>query len=192
MPTIDLGEAPRILLVRLSAIGDVVVATPTIRALRAAYPKAYLAWLVEDKAQDAVLGNPDLDEVIVYPRHAWRQELTGRWGGLQRSGRVAGLVRALRARRFDVAIDFQGLLRSALLACASGARYRIASTGTREGSGRLYTIRLPRPRDPSSRQRCLDLLRPLGVRSADRRMMFPLTDAERSSAAGLLSEAGLP
>jgi heptosyltransferase-1 len=190
IPKIDLGDVPRILLVRLSAIGDVVVATPAIHALRAAYPGAYLAWLVEDRAQDVVLGNPELDEVIVWPRQAWKRELTGPGARVRHMGRVAGLVRELRARQFDVAIDFQGLLRSALLVYASGARHRIATAGTREGSGRFYTIRLPRPADLSSRQRCLDLLQPLGVCSMDRRMAVPFTEADRSAAARMLAEAG--
>lgn len=190
-PNLVLGEAPRILLVRLSAIGDVVVATPTIRALRAAYPRAYLAWLVEDRAQDVVLGNPDLDEVIVWPRQAWKRELRGGRGRGRHAGRVMGLARELRRRRFDVAIDFQGLLRSALLVRASGARHRIANTGTREGSAALYTLRLPRSGDLSSRQRCLDLLQPLGVASTDRQMAVPITEADRESAGRLLEEGGL-
>jgi heptosyltransferase-1 len=191
VPKLPLGEAPRILLVRLSAIGDVVVATPTIRALREAFPRAYLAWLVEDRAQDVVVGNADLDEVIVWPRQAWKRELGGARGRVRHVGRVRRLAQELRARRFDVAIDFQGLLRSALLVYASGARHRIANTGTREGSAALYTLRLPRSGDLSSRQRCLDLLQPLGVTSTDRRMAVPITDADREAGKRMLEEAGL-
>src|SRR4029079_7809884 len=124
LPILPLGETPRILLVRLSAISDVVVATPTIRALRETFPRAYLAWLVEDRAQDVVAGNADLDEVIVWPRQGWKRELRGVGGRVRGSRRVVELARELRRRRFDIVIDFQGLLRSALLVYASGARHR--------------------------------------------------------------------
>src|SRR5438067_993855 len=100
----QLGSAPRILLIRLSAIGDVVVTTPVSRALRAAFPDAYLAWVVEPKSAGALRANPFLDDVIVWERHPHaplpKQLAAYRW-----------LRRELRTRRFDVAIDFQGLLR---------------------------------------------------------------------------------
>jgi 3-deoxy-D-manno-octulosonic-acid transferase len=198
----------RILLVRLSAIGDVVVATPVIRALRQAYPSAYLAWLVEEKAADIVRGNPDLDEVIVWPRATWALDSPGIAGIPRRLRRHLAFLAELRRRRFDVAIDFQGLLRSSLISFASGARVRIASEGTREGSRYLYTTRVPRrgggrpiastpgsacrhrPGDPSSRQRCLDLLQPLGIASRDRRMNVWIAEEDRRIADGLLEEAG--
>jgi heptosyltransferase-1 len=174
-----------VLLIRLSAIGDVVVTTPVARALRAAFPEAYLAWVVEPKAKDAVLGNPFLDEVIV-----WDRRRSGGTGG--QVGAYRWLARELRARRFDVAIDFQGLLRSGLIGLLAGARHRIGNTRCKEPAGWLYTARVPRPTDTtSSRQRCLDLLQPLGVRSRDRRMVFALSEGERQRAQALLAEAGV-
>jgi heptosyltransferase-1 len=184
-PTIQLGERPRILLVRLSAIGDVVVATPVIRRLRSAFPAAYLAWLAEEKAFGIVEGNPGLDEVIVWPRERWTRE-----GGRSPASRARSLgqhlrfARGLRERSFDVAIDFQGLLRSALIVRASGAAWRVASEGTKEGSAHFYNVRVPRGDDRSSRQRCLDLLRPLGIETSDRRMdvWFSAEDAAAANA----------
>src|SRR5947208_1875618 len=159
MSPLNLGPRPRILLVRLSAIGDVVVTTPVPRVLRQALPNAYLAWVVEEKAADVLAGNPYLDEVIVWPRASWQRE--PHW--FTRIGRHARFVSDLRRRRFDVAIDFQGLARSAWLVAAAGIPHRIGNAGTREGSGLWYTVRVQRPEVPSTRQRCLDLLRPLGV-----------------------------
>lgn len=191
-PTIDLGERPRILLVRLSAIGDVVVATPVIRALRATFPSAYLAWLVDEKAADIVRGNPALDEVIVARRPRvlsapGSRSVPAAWSA---AGSAWSLIGALRRRRFDVAIDFQGLLRSALLARLSGARWRIASAGTREGSACFYNVRVPRTEEPSSRQRCLDLLKPLGICSRDRRMWVWFDSADQERAERLVKRVG--
>lgn len=189
-PTIHLGQKPRILLVRLSAIGDVVVTTPVIRALREAYPESYLAWAVEEKAADVIRANPLLDEVIVWPRLAWRAlgaGPAGRWNCLRQNAAFFG---ELRRRRFDVAVDFQGLLRSAVVTRASRAHVRIASEGTREGSTLLYNIRVPRGENPSSRQRCLDLLRPLGVVSTDRRMHVWFDEPDRQAADRILRSGG--
>jgi heptosyltransferase-1 len=116
----------------LSAIGDVVVTTPVIRALREALPDAHLTWVVEEKSADVLTANPSLDEVIVWPRAAWQRQLP--WPA--RQAQHARFLADLRRRRFDVAIDFQGLARSAWLIFAAGARHRIGNTRTREGSDR--------------------------------------------------------
>jgi heptosyltransferase-1 len=131
------GASPRILIIRLSAIGDVVMASALIPVLRRAHPQAYLAWLVEPPAQDLLKHNRALDEVIVWPRHRWRQ--------LARSGRLPALyrqvrdfIRQLRRRRFDIVLDLQGLLKSALWAYLTGAGERVG-LGSREGSALLMT-----------------------------------------------------
>src|SRR5438105_6303271 len=116
MIPVNLGPRPRILLVRLSAIGDVVVTTPVARVLRQALPEAHIAWVVEEKAADVLVGNPHLDEVIIWPRSSWQQQS----GGWARLARHRKFIADLRRRRFDVGIDFQGLARSAFLLAAAG------------------------------------------------------------------------
>lgn len=133
------------MLIRLSALGDVVMASPLIHAFRRAYPTARLAWLGEWPAAALVQGHPDLDEVIIWPRSEWRRLWRAR-RYLTLARQVRAFARELRARRFDLAVDLQGLLKSALWAWASGARERIG-LGSREGSGRLMTRVLRRQGD---------------------------------------------
>ena len=131
------ADARKILVVRLSARGDVVLSSPLAGALRRRYPAAHIAWAVEERTADVIRHNPHLDEVIVWERAEWKRMLrTGRWGAFL--GAAADFFTALRDRRFDVAIDAQGLLRSGALALFSGARVRIG-LGSREGSGLLMT-----------------------------------------------------
>ena len=133
-------------MVRLSARGDVAFASPLAGALRRRYPRAHLAWVAEDGAADVIRHNPHLDEVIVLERGAWgRMFRGGRWGGL--AGAVGDFIGGLRERRFDVAIDAQGLLRSGLVTFLSGAPVRIG-LGSREGSGWLMTAVVARGGDP--------------------------------------------
>jgi len=96
----------RILIMRLGAYGDILMATPLLAALRAAYPDAYLSWLAGPTEYQAINASPYLDELIVwdgaYIRSAWRH---GRIGpALVRS---AALLRELRRRRYDVFISLQ-------------------------------------------------------------------------------------
>lgn len=124
----------KILLIRLRLIGDVVLTTPAIRAVRRALPDAHLAYLVEPHASAAVAGNPHLDDVIVAP-------LTR---GLARVRADAALAVRLRRARYDTVVDFHGGPRSSLLAWASGAPRRVGYDVP--GRGWMYTDRIHRPR----------------------------------------------
>lgn len=137
------SAAPRrILIVRLSAIGDILFASPLIGALRRAHPDAYLAWLVQPEYLGLLAAHPDLDEVIECPLGRWRALARERRFGVLRA-EVGALRARLRARRFDLALDLQGLLKSGALAWLSGAPERIG-LGSRELSGWLMTHRVAR------------------------------------------------
>ena len=116
--------ADRILVIRLGAVGDVVRTLPAVSSLRAAYAGAHLSWLVEPAATSAVQGQPWVDEVIVFPRDRLTAALRGGAPGAALR-ELAGFLRGLRRRRFDLVVDFHGILRSALLGVLSGARRRI-------------------------------------------------------------------
>lgn len=127
-PSIDLGAKPRILLLKLSAIGDCLVASPLARALRERYPEAHLTWLVGDKAALVVRGNPFVDEVL-----EWR-------GGF---GATLSLMREVRRRRFDAVVDVQGAWKSAPFALASGAKYRAVSSRADGAARRAANLVVP-------------------------------------------------
>ena len=111
-------RSPRILIVRMSAIGDVIHGIPVVCALREAFPNAFLAWLAEGTAGDVLDGHAALDELVRVPRRFWKspREI---WHMRQR----------LRSLRFDIAIDLQCLTKSAIAAWLSGAPRRIGKSG---------------------------------------------------------------
>lgn len=134
-----------ILFIRLSAIGDIVFASPLITALRRAHPQARIVWLVQAEYRALLDHHPDLDDVIACPLQHWRQ--------LWRARRFGELLRGIRALRttlqsynIDVAIDLQGLLKSGLFTWLSAAPERIG-LGSREGSQWLMTRTVPRGGD---------------------------------------------
>ena len=94
------GESPRILIVRLSAIGDVIHGMPLACSLRARFPNAFLAWVVQQRGAELLAGHEALDELIVLPR-----------GFLKSPATLWRLRRRLRALNFNCAIDAQGLTR---------------------------------------------------------------------------------
>ncbi|MGI9628486.1 MAG: glycosyltransferase family 9 protein [Longimicrobiales bacterium] len=134
-------HAKSILLVRLSARGDVVFASPLAAAIKRSRPDVHLCWIAEERTADVIQHNPHIDEVIVWERARWKALLKG--GKLVQLFRhIRTFRRTLRRGRFDVAIDAQGLLRSGAVAFLSGAPLRIG-LGSREGSRLLMTRVLP-------------------------------------------------
>jgi len=115
----------RVLVIRLSAIGDVVNTLPAVTLLRRALPDATLGFVVEDRARDVIVGHPLLDRAYVFPRKRWRGMLRHPASWRQLAAEIRGWVRELREGHWDVALDFQSNLKGAAFAFASGAPRRI-------------------------------------------------------------------
>lgn len=154
--TLPADPPPRILITRLRYLGDVILSTPLVAALRRAYPHARLEYLVEEAFAPALEANPHLDRVHAYPAGA-------------SLGDLARQVRELRRGRFDAVIDLFGNPRSALLSRLSGASLRVGPA--RGARSRLFTHRRGRPEgDRSAIRHHLDKAVPLlGERPAEER-----------------------
>jgi heptosyltransferase I len=180
----------RILIIRASAIGDVVFASPMAQALRATYPEARIAWLAEPGIHELLLPDPCIDEVIVWPKAEWRRLWRER-----RLAALAGTVRAfarsLRGKGFDTVLDLQGLLKSGLLAWATRAPRRIG-LGSREGSSLLMSEVIPlggRAERISSEY--LHCAQRLGLDCGNFRPRLALDAAAEGHALALLADHGL-
>src|SRR6266403_5631791 len=108
----------RILIVKLGSIGDIVHTLPSLAAMRRALPDSEISWVVERRSSEILKDNPIIDRLIEVDTKALRRGLMS--GETLRAPRQQ--LRRLRASTFDVAIDFQGLLKSASIARLSGAR----------------------------------------------------------------------
>ncbi|AGB42275.1 3-deoxy-D-manno-octulosonic-acid transferase [Halobacteroides halobius DSM 5150] len=134
----------KILLVRLSAIGDVIHALPVARAVRETYPQAQLTWIVEEKAKDLVIDNPNLDRVIVLPKEQWKADFkANKRATLKEAKEFFAKIR--KEYDFDLALDLHGLFKSGLTAYLSGAKRRIGSQAGQEGSPLFYNQQLELP-----------------------------------------------
>ena len=181
---------PRVLVIRLSAIGDIVMASALIPVLRSSWPDAHIAWLTESAGVALLRHNPRLDEVLTWPRGEWRAlRRSRRYREL--AGAAVALVRELRRRRFDLVLDTQGLLKSAVWARLCGAHRRVG-LGSREGSQLLMTETLSRK--TGSRRigaEYLALARHLGLEVGDFRMDIPLGSEAVRSARDRLAGVGV-
>ncbi|MFM7206997.1 MAG: glycosyltransferase family 9 protein [Planctomycetaceae bacterium] len=147
-------QPPRsLVIVKLSAIGDVLHGVPVAVAAKRAFPMCRIGWVVEGRAADVLAGHPAIDHLFRMPR-----------GWLTSATQVASLRRQLRAFTADVAIDLQGLLKSGVASWLSGAPVRIghAAPAAREQAWRAYTHRVRATMPHVVEQNC-DLLAPLGV-----------------------------
>lgn len=177
-----------ILLVRPRLIGDVILTTPSVQALRRRFPDAKLLYLVEALAAPVVAANPRIDRTyVIRHRRGWRRWLED-WQ----------LARALRSARVDIAIDLHGGPRSGWLTWATRAPMRVGY----DVSGRrwMYTHRIARPRGYQPRHSVLnqwDLVAPVVGPAADlpsperERVEMPIPDAARASVTARLSSMGI-
>jgi lipopolysaccharide heptosyltransferase I len=157
-----------LLIIRLSALGDVVHVLPALAALRAAFPEARIGWAVEEKAASLLEGHPQIDRLHVIPRQALAQAARSRdVGAFVRQARQS--VRELRHASYETTLDFQSNFRSSLLAFLSGAKRRIGQPVpySKEGA-RVLVTETPAAveRTVHKIERNLRLLAPLGVEPA--------------------------
>ena len=141
----------RLLIVRLSAMGDVIHTLPAVQALRESFPDAHIGWLIEERWAELLCApgsprrgprsplRPLVDEVHTVDLKGWGKSLFS----LSSLQRIATVWNDVRGARYDVAVDLQGAIRSAVLARWSGARVVYGAAEPRESpASLLYTRRV--------------------------------------------------
>jgi ADP-heptose:LPS heptosyltransferase len=157
-------QISRILISRLSAIGDCVLTTPLLCALRDHFPNAHITWVTERGPATLLEGHAALDQLIVVPK---------RW--MKSPAEVRQLRSKLRASRFDLAIDPQGLTKSSLITWLSGAQRRIGFLKPRGRElSRWFNRELVTPTQEHLVDAQLELLKPLGIGQLQVRFDLPV------------------
>lgn len=185
----------RILIVKLSAIGDVIQTLPMLAALRAEFPRAGIDWVVEEDARELLEGHPALNRVIVSRRKAWQREIFQR-GRLSASLKeIKDFIRELRAREYDWVIDVHGILKSGVVVGLSRGKRKIGfrrSPKIADEGNYFFTRERYRPLDIERHavERYLDLIAQLGVPVEPVSLTYECGGEARRRAEDLLFGAG--
>ncbi|MBQ7515889.1 MAG: glycosyltransferase family 9 protein [Schwartzia sp.] len=175
-----------ILIIKLSAIGDVIHALPVSHAIKETFPEARTTWVVEPPARELLEGNPYIDDILLFEKKKFKESL----GGFVRN--FGPFRRRLRAGRFDIALDLQGLGKSAAIAWFSGAPRRLGTCNMRELSDHISHPVIGPHAKGHIVERYLDVARAIGCRVD--KVVFPvvLSEREQTLAIRILEQGGVP
>ena len=184
----------KILIVKLSAIGDVIHTLPALNAIRKHYPDAHITWLVEEAASSLIEGHTALNRVLVSKRKTWLKGLAKR-SCLKNIREACGFIKDLRDTRYDLILDFQALLKSGvLIGLARGGRKIGFDKGMehQEHSYIFLNERVP-PVDMEVHAliRGMMLLESIGIQSREVVFNLPVSDQDRNAANDLLMQHGI-
>lgn len=182
----DMKSIQKVLIIKMSALGDIIHALPVAAALGETYPHLELSWIVEAPLAPLLIGNPYLKEVIVLPKYRGRDLRSIRC--LRDAGRH---LRAVRHREFDLTLDLQGLTKSATVAYASGAKLRFGYHWLREVAP---MVERPIPHLPGSLHivdQYLDVARFLGAHVERPHFPFYVPETDKAAVEAMLCAEGI-
>ncbi|MEQ8766597.1 MAG: glycosyltransferase family 9 protein [Planctomycetota bacterium] len=170
--------ADRILIVRFSALGDILFTLPALDALRRTFPHARIDWLCEDRTAGLLRGHPQLDHVYVYPRKELSAQAKRPWLWPKLLVRGAAYLRELRRQRYDLVLDFQANLKSVVqLLAGPKAERRVGYDATFTHDKAHWILDLQVPPDPSRPHRVdrpLRVLEALGIDTEGAKGRLPI------------------
>lgn len=169
---------------KLSAIGDVIHALPVAHALKQCYPEAKISWVVEKAASGILAGNPDIDEILLFDKPKFKS-----LAGLVTNGRK--FSGELKKRRFDLALDLQGLFKSAAIAWLSAAPRRYVYQNAREGSAILCQPVTGSHAKGHVVEQYLDVVRELGCSVDEAVFSIEFSGQEKEAAGKIAAWQGL-
>jgi len=173
----------RILILRLSAVGDVLRTLPAVMALREYFPSSHIAWVVEEPSKTLLESQPEIDQVIMLPRKRWTKGMKSIGKAWKTFTEMGQFIVELRRQKFDLVLDFHGIIKSGMISFLSGSPKRIGydRKSSKEGNFLFSNIKVRLPEEKISRyQRNFALLKGLGleVKDFEARLHIPQRDKE--------------
>jgi len=183
-------DSATILILRTSAMGDVVMASHLAEGLRHAYPDARIIWLVEPQLASLLEHNPAIDALLVWPKLQWKELFRTRRLGLLIK-EIKAFVRMLRAEQCTLAIDAQGLFRTRLLAWLSGAQERVGFASREPGHVLMTRLIVKGSDGRQMGSEYFHLLNQLGIATTGLKQTIQLPAASYADALELLAKEGV-
>jgi heptosyltransferase-1 len=174
-----------ILIVKLSAIGDVIHTLPALAGLRKLYPRAHITWVIEEASSDLVMDHPYLDRVIVSRRKRWLDDL--KYGRISKPLReIRAFIEAVRSEPYDLVIDFHGLFKSAVIVLLSSGKRKLGYDSMQELSGLFLNEKIQEDMEKHAVDRYLDFLRHLGADVKEPEFLIPISEENKKKVEHLL------
>lgn len=187
---IETHQIRRVLLIKLTSLGDVVHALPVASSLKESFPFLKLHWVVEDRCASLLENHPLLDSVVIYPRRELQVSISNRrWGQVLKL--LLDLRRSLRGLHIDLSIDLQGLAKSGLMSLMAWAPHRIGCFGLKELSY-LISKSLPEGEDLHAVDRNLKVAAFLGAEIKPPKFVIGIKEDEKTWAKEFLKSHGVP
>ncbi|OGW33981.1 MAG: lipopolysaccharide heptosyltransferase I, partial [Nitrospirae bacterium GWD2_44_7] len=161
----------KILVIKPSSLGDIVHSLPFLNVLRDSFPKAEIHWIIARGLEGLLEGHPMINKLWIINKDDWKR-IKGAGATIKE---LRSLFKSLKAERYDIVIDLQGLLRSGILAKATGAPVRIGFKEAREGSRIFYTHTVKAGKDVHAVDRYLEMAKFLGCDTSEVKFPFPLS-----------------
>ncbi|MBR1553567.1 MAG: glycosyltransferase family 9 protein [Schwartzia sp.] len=174
-----------VLIVKLSAIGDVIHALPVSYAIKETFPQARVTWAVEPPARELLVDNPYIDEILLFEKKKFKS-----FGGFLEN--FGPFRKKLRAGNFGIALDLQGLGKSAVIAYFSGAPRRLGTCNMREMSDKISEPVKGQHMNGHIVERYLDVARAIGCRVDEVKFPLVVSEEDESLAQDILVRGGVP
>ncbi|MCX7991531.1 MAG: glycosyltransferase family 9 protein [Proteobacteria bacterium] len=166
----------KILIVKMSSLGDVVHTIPFVRVLKKYIPYADIDWVVNENYENLLKGNPDISEVISFKRRKWLNP----FGFFINLSELKKFSRYLKSKKYDYVIDLQGLFKSVLIVFMAGGKKNIGFSNPREPVSSFYDEKIEGDYSKHAVLRYLDLLKPLNInwQKEDIEFYIPLKEGD--------------
>ena len=174
------SEGMKILIIKLSSLGDVIQTLPVLVPLRKKFPDAKISWLVEEEAAELIKGHPLVDQIIISRKNRWIKALSnpGKLPQIVQEGNA--FCKDLRSCSYDFVIDFQGLLKSGIFVGISRGKRKLGFAPVREKAHIFLNEKIPFPKIPlHAVERYLFLIASLGCTGVNPEFFIPIRQNHR-------------
>ena len=180
-----------ILVIKLSAIGDVVHSLPFLEVLKDKFPSSVVDWVVEEDAAGIVQGHPYIDQLIVFPRKSWIERFIKKGEYSSVGKEVVNFLKELKKKKYDIVVDLQGLFKSGILTFIARGKRKISLNGGREASSIFINERvvIPTP-NIHALEKYICIARYLGATDLDWNGQIPIDNTDKRYVDYLLQEIG--
>jgi lipopolysaccharide heptosyltransferase I len=164
----------KMLIIKPSSLGDIIHTLPFLKAVKYAFPDARIDWVISKNLKGLIENNPLINEIIVFDKDSWKniKNLPGT------INEMSLLKKILKSKKYDIAVDLQGLLRSGIITYYTPAGTKIGFADAREGSRFFYNRKISVGGAVHAVDKSLEIARAIGAETG--KVEFPLTIDEAS------------